>query len=267
MYSIFSFEPLHNLFLGISKLIKKSGAHRLNSETLMTTKGAKSERSRPFKTARKSILAGANAILAGIERDYYAPGLHVDLSKGDKGQYLNGIYTDEGLRGMLEAKDFRAFDMVFPFIGAFIDRCCDEAHSAPVTSIFTQYTGIPHWAMTYSLTPEWKRGEIEKLAVAVSKFKQFVKLIFAEHHASGLKTSKFHLLDHLASDIRVMGSLRHCVFEHSHLLFKKSYRQTSKRRGTAMEETVRHIGHNRNIEIARVSLEQPSARSAQMKTL
>ena len=97
-----------------------------------------------------------------------------------------------------------------------------------------------------------------------------MKLIFAEHHASGLKTSKFHLLDHLASDIRVVGSLRHCdagVSVHWHLLFKKSYRQTSKRKGTAMEETARRSEHSRNIEIAMVSLEQPSARSAQMKTL
>ena len=121
------------------------------------------------------------------------------------------------------------------------------------------------------VSPQNGKGEKpKKLAVAVSKFRQFVKLIFAEHHASGLKTSKLHLLDHFASDIRAMGSLQHCdagVFEYSHLLFKKSYRQTSKRRGTTMEETVKRIGHNRNIEIARVGIEQPSARSAQMKTL
>jgi len=51
-----------------------------------------------------------------MERDSHARGLHIDFSSNEKGPAINGISTNDGLRGMLEAKDYRTLDMVFPFI-------------------------------------------------------------------------------------------------------------------------------------------------------
>ena len=51
--------------------------------------------------------------------------------------------------GMLEAKDFRSVDMVSPFMGMFLDRCCDEASIAPTTNVFVQYVDVMKMALSY----------------------------------------------------------------------------------------------------------------------
>ena len=243
-YNIFSFEPLHNLHLGISKLIKQCIVHRLSSPDLTTTTASRSGTPRTFKKVKKSILVGSNSILSAIERDYYITGLHVDFSKGEKGTNLNGLFTEDGIRGMLSAKDYHHVDMVFPFIAAFIDTCCDEVETAPLTSICTQYSDLVAWVMKRGRIKHWTAAELESLQNSISYFKQSMLSTLGPFHTTGLKTFKFHLLDHLPGDLQRYGALEHIdagPYEHSHLLFKQSYRKTSRRRSTAMEETIRHM--------------------------
>jgi len=57
-------------------------------------------------------------------------------------------------------------------------------------------------------------------------------------------TLKFHLLDHIGDDIRRMGGLHvgdAGIYEHSHVHFKQHYRGTSRRRRSAMDETISAI--------------------------
>ena len=131
-YSILKLEPLQTLHLGIPRVIKICTSNCLLSEKHRKPVNATS---RTVKSVRSSIPQTCNNILAAIERDYCASGLHVDFSTSETGSHLNEIFTEDGLRGMLEAKDVRALDMVFPFIGAHIDGCCSEALSAPITSV------------------------------------------------------------------------------------------------------------------------------------
>lgn len=111
MYAIFVLKPLHNLHLAISKLIKIRTFYQLGSESLSTTVGYRMNKSRTFRSMRKSALRGGNSILAAIERDSYTPRLHVNFSHGERGSNLNGIFTQDGVRGMLEKKDYQMLDV------------------------------------------------------------------------------------------------------------------------------------------------------------
>lgn len=241
MYAAFTFEPMHNLHLGISKLIKQCMYTRFSSEQLYLSLN---KRRRTFRSVRNSLLRCANHTLSAIERDSFMPGLHVDFSTCEKGATPNGLFTVDGLRGMLEAKDYWAVDMVFPFVAGCLDRICGESDSAPLTTICTRYTEIVTSAMRYGYKKEWTEYDIQELESMVRDFKRITLSVLGDHHATQLKTLKFHLLDHLGNDIRRMGSLQAVdagVYEHAHLIFKRQYQRTSKRRCTATSETIHRI--------------------------
>ena len=102
---------------------------RLSSEDLQDTRG------NSFKFIRKSVLRGANAFLALLEKEYPATCLLVDFSKANNSTRLDGVFVEDGVRGVLEAKDYKTVDMIFPFIAAFLDRACGEVSNGPVTSV------------------------------------------------------------------------------------------------------------------------------------
>jgi len=106
VYDLFTFEPLHNLHLGISKLLKT-----MLYEFIGT-----------FRSKRLSTLRACNSVLRQMERDSQISGLHVDFSTKESSTQLNGIFLSTGLRGMLEGKDYRNLDYVFPFVSAYVDR-------------------------------------------------------------------------------------------------------------------------------------------------
>ena len=92
LYSIFSFEPLHNLHLGISKDIKRMIFERLSSEDLQDA------REKSFKFIRKPVLRGANAFLALLVKEYPTTCLHVDFSKAKNSTRLDGLFVEDSAR-------------------------------------------------------------------------------------------------------------------------------------------------------------------------
>lgn len=59
---------------------------------------------------------------------------------------------------------------------------------------------------------------------------------------------KLHLMDHLATDINVFGNLNdldNFPYEHSHIFLKGQFRESSRRRSTAVEENVKIMGSNK----------------------
>ena len=100
---IFAFEPLHNFHLGISKLLKTCICKRM--------------RNRNGKN-RITILTACNDLLALYQKESYVKDMQFNYTSTEKGNRVNGIFTNDGLRGMLEAKNYRAIDMVFPFVAA-----------------------------------------------------------------------------------------------------------------------------------------------------
>ena len=245
MHYIFTFEPLHGFNLGISRELKKCLSERLRSDslstdTLPTKKGV--YRTRTFKTARMIILNAINRMLSHIQRSSSAKGLRIDFSSTSKGDNGNGLYGKDGkLVGMLESKDYRSLDMVFPFVGMLCDRCCGEESSAPSTRLFVQYVDIMQSSMSYRGSQEWCNEKILELERMIIRFKRDAKTLYSDHQVSQLCTEKFHMLDHICEDIRRLGGIKFGdagLYEYAHTLVKNAYRSGSKRRNSAMDETV-----------------------------
>ena len=245
-HAIFHFEPLHNFHLGISKDLKRCLSERLKSEehvsSSLPTKGG-TKRTASFKTLRLTILYGINRMLSHMQTFSPAKGLRIDFSTSSTKNYGSGLYGEDGkLIGMLEGKDYKAVDMVSPFIGMLVDRCCDEVRSAPTTNLFVQYTDIMQMALSYNNNSlSWTEERICKLENMIKKFKSNALTLYGAYQASTLCTEKFHQLDHICEDIRKLGGLR-CsdagLFEREHTDIKRANRSGSRKNHTAMEETV-----------------------------
>ena len=258
-YKLFRFELLHNFHLGISKLLKVCIIHRLQSENLFTTAASTGNSSKSFKSVQLSVLRGINSLLATIERDYFVPGLTIDFSTSEIGQQLNGLFLNQGLRGMLEGRHFKSLDMVFPFVAAFIDFCCDELEQAPLTTLLSMYSELLFKCLWKK---DWTPIDLESLHSKILVFKQLFTDIFQQHHPSGLRTLKFHLLNHLADDIAETGGLQHVeagIYESAHQSFKRHHRRTSMRHSTALEETCKRMEQYNNLFILNNTITPPQS--------
>ena len=90
---------------------------------------------RSFPSIRPAILSQINAFVDEVctKSDGTPIGLYIRNVDGRPG--LNGVYTDDGLAGMMEAADIKKLDMISPFIGGIIDRVCGESEMCPITTV------------------------------------------------------------------------------------------------------------------------------------
>lgn len=242
IYNIFRFEPMHFLSLGISKMLKECAVEMLKDEN-RTTSAILSRAGEPrtFKFVRKRVLRCLNEFLRDVESSSRGYGLHVDFSSGESGLRLSGFFTEHGIVGMLEAKDYDVMDMVSPFIGAIIDRCCGLVDVATVTSSFTQYVDLVSFIFRRNMVPGWTNLCLQSLDQEVQDFKHSTFDAFSMYQSSRMGTSKWHFLDHLVGDLRDMGGIEYLScgqYEYSHRLTKEDYSLTSRRVDTALRETV-----------------------------
>ena len=279
-HALFSFEPLHNFHLGISKDLKRCLSERLRSSDLMSgalpTRGGMN-RIASFKTIRRTVLSGINNMLCHIEKSSPASNLRIDFSNSTKGSNGNGLYVEDGkLVGMLEAKDYRCIDMVSPFIGMFADRCCDEVSTAVTTELFVSYVEIMQISLSYNNCLLWNEEKVRDLERRIEAFKAKSVSLYGSHHVSELCTEKFHQLDHLGEDIRKFGGLRYGdsgLYESTHTDVKRAYRSSSRKKSSVMKETVdafvkdkhsKSLGDDLNTSKGSVNAVRKSTRAKQL---
>jgi hypothetical protein len=80
-----------------------------------------------------------------------------------------------------------------------------------------------------------------KLSEAIRDFKSAAIEVFAEHHSSGMGNPKFHVLDHLGSDIELCGTTGNydaAFYESGHKVYTVAWGMTSRRRYTGQGEAV-----------------------------
>ena len=166
---IFAFEPLHNFHLGISKLLKTCICER------MRNKNGKN---------RITILTACNDLLALYQKESYVKDMQFNYTSTEKGNRVNGIFTNDGLRGMLEAKNYKAIDMVFPFVAAFIDRCSGDEESHPLTKVCSRYTELMTWTLQIGSSQGWTEADVNKLQKLIDSFKTIARDVLGEYHPS-----------------------------------------------------------------------------------
>ena len=67
---------------------------------------------------------------------------------------------------MLEGKDFKCLDMVFPFVSGYIDRISDYNDEVPLTEICTTYTTLMQDLLYDNKILGWSK---DRLVTLVSK--------------------------------------------------------------------------------------------------
>lgn len=67
-------------------------------------------------------LGACHSTLALTKERYTLPRLLVSIARREETAQRNGLFTGNGLRVMLEGKDYYAADMFFPFTASVIDK-------------------------------------------------------------------------------------------------------------------------------------------------
>lgn len=141
-YSVFSIEPLQLFHLDVSKTLNScTAAYLLSCKRLMCIlRSARDERGRVLNRAQLSH--GCTNLLASYERDFPVSRLYIDFMRSQKTDYLNKLFTASGSDGMLDGKHYCAFDAVFPFLAAFLNRSIECSTNPVSLSIKTFYSDI-----------------------------------------------------------------------------------------------------------------------------
>lgn len=262
-YQIFTFEPLHNMSLGISKLLK-SNIYAILGEPDLLTRFLRSS----WPIPRASVLRGANMFLRNIHKQWTAPGISFHYCGSGTGSRLDGIFTETGLRGMLEGKEYDLLDEVFPFIAAYMDRVCG-IRSGRLTELCVMYTELLHWVFRRGLDKHWGTEEVRDLGMYIRRFISRMVRAFPSVRGVGCMTTKFHMLTHLAEDIARFGSvvwLDASSYENAHGVLKRIYRRTSGRKNGGMREMVSRAPRELLRLSERMYAEERPAKKAKVET-
>lgn len=167
VYQLIVFETMHVFNPEISREVKKCPFRRLRSEKLLLREPIRTRQTYGLK--RTATLPACNEMLKRVQREWHVFGQPVDYSSNDSSNALNGLITSEGICGMLEAKNFRHIDSVFPFVVAFIGRTCGEKDGI-ATTISTLYFDIMTCVKEQPLKELWTDEMVSKSENVIRDF-------------------------------------------------------------------------------------------------
>lgn len=179
VYNIFKFKLLYNLHLGISKLLRDCSFQFFSSDK-MTTKLSGAERQRqPLNRMRVSILCGANFLLAANDRGASAAGLHVDFPSKSCFMQFNGRFLNNGVREILERKNYHAVDIILSITDAYIDRATGFQNVASKTGVHRMYADIVSKVVSQNYGQEWSVAILKYFRKDVCAFKHKLVNMFS----------------------------------------------------------------------------------------
>lgn len=76
------------------------------------------------------------------------PGVNLDVSNHKSYSKVNGTLPPDGLRGVLECKDYRYLDIVSPFVLGCVDTWMALEDNPPLTKIHIQHTELSNRLMS-----------------------------------------------------------------------------------------------------------------------
>lgn len=155
-YTIFRFEALYNLSLGVSWLLKEWIWNMLGDECRETRAiKSKSRSNSTFKTAKITLLSALNIFLTDCQNSLVGTGVQVKLKKPGQSKCLTALFTQTSLIGVLEGADYVSIDLVFTFLSAIVAECCGLELFADVAGVYTKYVAMVNHIYRWNLSPGW----------------------------------------------------------------------------------------------------------------
>lgn len=69
-------------------------------------------------------------------------GKNIELLKGEIEGTLTRLFTETGILGLIDKKDYEKVNFVGPFFGEVVSVCCGNSKTAPISEVFTQYDDL-----------------------------------------------------------------------------------------------------------------------------
>lgn len=113
---------MHGFHIALSQLLKGTAAESLYVDTRIVREAS-------------TFIDEATNISDGTQLDLY-------IRNTEKSPALNGLFTNKGVTGILEAAYIKQLDMLSPFIGALIDLLLGKSEGRPITTILTDYKDV-----------------------------------------------------------------------------------------------------------------------------
>lgn len=229
-YQFATLEPLCFFHLKVSKTLKVCTAGLLSSSTAETSPSQPSSKRRKPRSVKNQNLQGINNVLAAFQNELYVSGIHVAFSTSKKSAHLIGFIKNTDVKGMIEGKDYPTIDIMFPLVSALVGRKAGFTQHAKLTGVHTAYSDIIntlHFNADESISA---RQYFQKVAARLLTFELKAVELFCSFENMILFTSKFHRLDHVATDsfrFRNHSALDASAFEHFNHTNKKLILMTS----------------------------------------
>lgn len=114
------------------------------------------------------MLECINVFLQRVKPD---TGMHMDFSIGSGGKSYNGLFKEDGLAGILEAKDIYTVDNISSCISAKVNRYCDKERESPVTDVLVRYVELLRLVYCSNGTVGWTDDDADILRKQVMNLK------------------------------------------------------------------------------------------------
>lgn len=241
LYSLATFKRLRYGNLGIFKLLKQAAVSYMEAEPLKVKDVPAGDGLDPYCFSRPVVLRGYNALLRCIDKGCDVPHVFGDFLKKKSAAHLDRRFITIHIRCILERRNFRNMDIVFPIVTAFIYCATRSTIEAPMTEVDSKYSGLLAIVMSW----EFCIGLLHQILVPylrkVAELKTTVLCVFQKHGGNFLTTLKFHMPAHLRTDLEWSGDLEisdDSRFNRYIAHIKLVYVQTSERLSMNAAETV-----------------------------
>lgn len=118
----------------------------------------------------------------------------MNFVKKEKRSHHGGLFTHDGLRGLLEGKNNYAVEILLPFLSSFIVKSLDFEERCELSRMNIQYSDTVNKVLLDHRDYTWVAGGAMMLRSEVEEFKRVVKGMFLAHCSLGSYTLKFYFL-------------------------------------------------------------------------
>lgn len=192
----------------------------------------------------KSYYTSLQFFTGGAQKDSQLPVLRVEFSLTAEELRHNRYFTHAGIRGVLKGKYHGKLEVVFLFVAAFVDCALTMESTGPMKKGNKKYAELSSILYRTHKRMIWSKVAIRKLKEKVKALKTEVVEQFGLHSHSGVNKLKFHLLEYIAKGLEwfeTLSVLKNARYEHYKWHVKAACRSPSRRRRTALHETVQNV--------------------------